>query len=474
MNALGIARLVLAQVGPNPNAPTGGGAVNTDAASVPAIALRRWYGSLTLSSPNALPSRVEWLGPLAGLGQAWVALLVGLAALLLVAVLAQGPSKALGQLLDVAGLARLLSAGMARLRRSGRLVAILLGATVVSWTAWQAPLHNRVEKRDDLALLLKTKSRAEFANEQGVLAALTPLRDLLGLGDTMVLLVGAAAVVFKFSADRWGRFDAPPGADRPSVGGLTTLCWGGAGLYAMYRVASEIRELDGLEPLGGCLFVEVGVIPPLMALADGLLLAWVLVELRGSAISDEEEGFDVAGTVAMVPSAILGCLVGLPARYAANAAGLAFFHHLPATMGDSPWIKPFLKGWGLAWLQSGSLVLVGLVGAIAWSRGTWGGVLAGYGRMLRAEGGRLTGLLVFLAAGVGGVSALAYFAVLALPAQPWVLLAADSYAHYASLPLGLLGLASLVELGSRTRGATKDSRGIDQAEGMVFAEEIAA
>ena len=37
----------------------------------------------------------------------------------------------------------------------------------------------------------------------------------------------------------------------------------------------------------------------------------------------------------------------------------------------------------------------------------------------------------------------------ALPPQPWVLAAADSYAHYATLPVGLLLLAALVELGSR-------------------------
>ena len=37
-----------------------------------------------------------------------------------------------------------------------------------------------------------------------------------------------------------------------------------------------------------------------------------------------------------------------------------------------------------------------------------------------------------------------------LPTQTWVLAAADSYAHYATLPVGLLMLAGLVELGERS------------------------
>ncbi len=48
-------------------------------------------------------------------------------------------------------------------------------------------------------------------------------------------------------------------------------------------------------------------------------------------------------------------------------------------------------------------------------------------------------------------SPLAYYVVLAMPAQPWVLLAADSYAHYASLPIGLVGLAAMVEAGESRR-----------------------
>jgi hypothetical protein len=52
-----------------------------------------------------------------------------------------------------------------------------------------------------------------------------------------------------------------------------------------------------------------------------------------------------------------------------------------------------------------------------------------------------------VAAGAG--AAAAYLVVLSLPPQTWVLSAADGYAHYASLPVGLLTLAAVVELAER-------------------------
>ena len=48
------------------------------------------------------------------------------------------------------------------------------------------------------------------------------------------------------------------------------------------------------------------------------------------------------------------------------------------------------------------------------------------------------------------VSAVAYAVVLLLPAQSWVLNAADSYAHFLTLPVGLWTLAALIELAQRS------------------------
>ncbi len=92
---------------------------------------------------------------------------------------------------------------------------------------------------------------------------------------------------------------------------------------------------------------------------------------------------------------------------------------------------------------------------LAWGRGR---VLRNFFRLLRAEGVRLVLTLAVSGLLAASLSAIAYVAVLSMPAQPWVLDAADSYAHYATLPVGLLLLAALVELAGRTLPPEPDSR----------------
>ncbi|MEO6807762.1 MAG: hypothetical protein ABI353_01435 [Isosphaeraceae bacterium] len=426
-----------------------------DPTAVPLLALRRWTTSLTLSSPESLPSHIGlW---------AW---LLGLAAALVVAIGFQGPKRALGQVLDLPGHVRLAALALKRLGRAGRLVAILLGATVVAWTVSQSLRYNSESRKDDIAALLRSKGLQELAFEQGMLAALTPLRDLAGLGDNLVLLVVGATLAFKLSADRWGG-DGPfvkglPGA----VPGLTTLVWGGAWLYVLYRLASLLPGPDLNEqglPLGGCLFVEALIVPGLMVIADGLLLAWVLIELRAAdpgAI--DADRVDVLGVLVMTPGAMLACLACLPARYLATGAWLALYdvQSLAATG-----LRVFVNGWGLVVAQAAALPVVGLAGAVAWSRGSVHAGLIGYVRLLRAEGGRLVVAIALAGLVCGGFSALSYLLVLTMPAQPWVLSAADSYAHYATLPIGLVFLSALVELGGRTRPS--DGESVDPERAFV-------
>lgn len=418
-----------------------------DPSAVPLLALRRWTTSLTLSSPEPVPSQVGlW---------AW---LLGLAAALVLAIGFQGPRRALGQVLDLPGHVRLAALALKRLGRAGRVVAILLGATVVAWTASQSLHYNNESRRDDIATLLRSKGLSELALEQGILAALTPLRDLAGLGDNLVLLVVGATLTFKLSADRWGG-DAPFAKGVPgAVPGLTTLVWGGAWLYVLYRLASLLPGPDLNEeglPLGGCLFVEALIIPGLMLIADGLLLAWVLIELRAAdpgAVGADR--VDVLGVLAMTPGAMLACVASLPARYLATGAWLALYdvQSLAATG-----LPVFVNGWGLVVAQAAALPLGGLAGSAAWSRGDVRATVIGTIRMARAEGGRLVAAMALAGLVCGGFSALSYLLVLALPAQPWVLSAADSYAHYATLPIGLVLLSALVELGGRARPPDSDS-----------------
>jgi hypothetical protein len=407
------------------------------------LALRRWCSSLTLSSPEAVPS-------LFGLWS-W---LLGLAAVLVLALVVQGPVRALRQVFDLAGLVRLLATSIDRLRGAGRMVAVTIGATVIAWTVGQTTTFNAPGGRDDLLVLTKARSLGELALEQGVLAALTPVRDLVGLGDNLPLLLAATAVLFRALIERPER---PRGVAVPGRGGVappesgwSNLVWGSTALYLLYRLASRVAGPGDL-PLGGCLVIEAAVIPLLMVVSDGVLLAWILVELRGVSLGDVgNDALEPLAVVALLPGAVLACLLAMPARYVATAVLLGL-GYLPSGVGPTA-IGSLLR-WqlnrGLADLQGAALLTVGLAGAVAWSRGTAGGALRGYLRMVAAEGGHLVALLAAAGLLAGAGSALAYVLVLSLPASSWLLSAADGYAHYATLPVGLMTVAAFVELGER-------------------------
>jgi hypothetical protein len=439
LNAWIAATSIWAQATATQGAPGAAGG-STGAASSPILALRRWYFSLTLSSPEN-PAGLAWL---------W-AILLGLVGLFLVCAVVQGPGRTLRQLLDIPGHLRLFSAAMARLRRSGRMLAVVVGATVVAWTVNQTFTYADPQGRDDLTLLLKGRRLLPFAIEQGALAAATPLRDVVGLGNIIPLLVASAVLVFQFSSDRWGSVSRviSPRASRDAAWG--TICWGATALYAVYRTISLLYGSSDL-PLSGCFGVEVVVIPLLMPLADGMLVAWVAAELRNAGMGDtsENEKLDIPGAVALMPAAALVCVLTMPGRYVSTAVALAF-QYLPA-LGPGNWLTSYVRwqlGWGVVDLQAAAIAAVGMVGALAWCRGTASSVLGGYVRLLREEGGHLLGLVIGAGVMAGSLSALAYLLVLAMPAQSWVLAAADSYAHYATLPVGLLLFAGLVELGER-------------------------
>ncbi len=65
-------------------------------------------------------------------------------------------------------------------------------------------------------------------------------------------------------------------------------------------------------------------------------------------------------------------------------------------------------------------------------------------------GGRLVAVLALSGIVAGALAATSYALVLSLPRQPWVLMAADSYAHYGTLIVGLIATAGMVELGAQT------------------------
>ena len=409
------------------------------------LALRRWCASQTLSSPESLPS-------LFGL---WV-WLAALGSLLALALVFQGPGRALRQLLDVPGHALLVAASTRRLRKAARAVAALVGLTVLSWTGSQSFAYNKSEGRDDVLKLTRARHLAELAFEQGVLAALTPLRDVTSLGANRPLLIIATLLLFRASTDIRGKSSDPAGGvdgprHRPS--GWANASWVCGALLTLYRLAS-IGTGSGDLPLGGCLMIEPLVIPALMAFSDGLLLAWVLAELRDAGFDNPvaTEVYDTRPAVDLIPASAVACLAALPARYLATALVLITEYYLPSSAVFTP-VGTYFRwqlGLGLAVVQGVALVFAGSAGAVAWGDGGVAGAVRGYGRMLASHGARLVVVFGLSGLAAGAVSAVAYVVVLSLPAAPWVLNAADSYAHYGTLPVGLWALSALVELGERS------------------------
>lgn len=409
---------------------------------------RRWYSSLTLSSADAVPS----LQPL------WM-FLGALGTLLLVSMAMQGPREALGQLFDLPGHLRLLGRSTIRLRQSSRLVGAIIGFTVLSWTAAQTLTFRMEQGREDLVLLRKSRGVTEFGLEQGVHGALTPFRDIAGLGDNLALLIVASVLLFRSMGEpqnqgsRHGKegseamiFDGSAGS-RPTR--VFLLC-GCTASYLIYRLVG--RALGSVElPLGGCLTLEVVLIPAVMLVCDGFLLSWVLTELRDSEFTagkDLESLGNVSHAVELTPAGMLTCVSLLPARYAATFALLSLDHLPPEFRGTE--VGRYLRwqlGPGLAVLQAVGLVFAGLAAVAVWSRGTVWRLPSGWVRLITAEGGRIVASLATMGIAAGVFAAIPYLFLLLLPVQTWVLAAADSYSHYATLPVAFWGLAALIDLG---------------------------
>ena len=416
----------------------------TNPNSLAPLALRRWFAGMTLSSPQGTPG-----------SHAFVALLAGLGTLFMIAVISQGPRKAISQVFDIPGHFRLLRAAMSRVWMSRRMVASIILFTVISWTGSQAMVFHLDSGRGDLLLLSKARRLGELAVEQGVLAGLTPLRDLAGLGDNLALVLIGTILVFRMAInpEKTGAFgEGDDRQERPRPG-WTNLIWGISAVYILYRSVSRAAGAGKLDlPLGGCLIVEAILIPLAMLITDGFLLAWVMTELRNAGLDvTGESRFDPLQAVSLMPGAMLACAVALPSRYIATFVFLAQAH-LPTSV-SSTLLGDYIRwqlGWGLTDIQAAALVCIGLVGVVAWSRGRIGEAISGYGRLLIREGGHLLVVLAMAVTAGSILAATAYSIVLLLPAQSWVLGAADAYAHFATLPVGLWTLAALIILAERS------------------------
>ncbi len=415
-------------------------AAGTSVNSPALLALRRWCSSLTLSSPEAVPSRYGlW---------SW---LLGIFGLVILASIMQGPLQTFRQLVDFPSQFRFFSAIWRRLLVSTRVLAATIGGTVLAWTASQMRTFSASQGRDDLVLLMKSRSLRELAAEQGVFTTLIPYRDVFSLGDNLPLLLIATIVLFRAVADRWSDPYVPPHLARHRLSPFNYAACGAGALYLLYRLACLATGLGDL-PIGGCMMLEIVIVPALMLAVDATLLSWLLVELRNAGLGDRgEETFDPQQSVSLLPGSMLACFAAVPARYIATSVLLVWLS-APTSAGTTALGRytRWQLSWGLADLQGVALITAGLAGSVAWSRGSWRGAIQGYLRLLAQEGGRLTALLAWSGLAAGFLSSLAYLLLLSMPTQTWVLAAADSYSHYATLPIGLFCLAGFVELGERS------------------------
>ncbi len=312
-------------------------------------------------------------------------------------------------------------------------------------------------------LLSRSRERLELAIEQGVFAGLTPLRDVAGLADNLPLLLCAVYLVFRASSGMLPPADPAIGhvaGERATASsrfgqergsGWSTVIWGCGSLYILYRLVARASGSMDL-PLGGCLVVEALVVPLIMLICDGYLLAWVLCELRNAGFDRlGEERFHPGPALELMPASMLACVVALPARYLVTLVFLSL-QHLPTWIGagaSGQYIR-WQLGWGLVDFQGAALVLIGLVGVVAWSRGSMAEVLWGFRRLLEEQAGHLVAALAMAAGAASLLAGFVYPLILLLPPAGWVLPAADSYAHYATLPVGLWTLAAVIELTQRS------------------------
>ena len=318
-----------------------------------------------------------------------------------------------------------------RVWRAGRVVAAAITFTVLSWTGSQT-LGFLTDKPDrgkaELILLTKSRARLELALEHGIFAGLTPLRDVAGLADNMPLLIFAVYLVFRASAGMMppvglsagaaGRAEVTPAGrhHRSRVSGWSTLIWGCGALYVLYKLVARAAGSAEL-PLGGCLVAEAVVIPLMMLVCDGFLLAWVLVEIRNAGFDDPgDEGLHPGQALELMPAAALAWPSTLPARYVATLVFLGS-QHLPTSSAAGA-MGRYIRwqlGWGLVDLQAAALVAMGLVGVVAWSRGSIGESLGGLIRLLRSQAGHLVAALAMAGAAACLLAAVAYAVVLLLP-----------------------------------------------------------
>lgn len=418
----------------------------TSSADAMLLALKRWVGGGTLSSPDTVSSPDF-------LARFW---LIGLGLLFLAGILLQGPRAFFSGLLEWSHVRQLIRAGLHRLRRRPVVPLAMAGFVLFSWTTIQLINYADPLGIDNLQRLLRTKTLPVVSFEQGFLAALTPLRDLTNLADCWPIVVAGALIAFQFTSKlQWvPRSTMNHGLKNAQF--WAQAFWVFASVWLVYRMVVGVSSEGGL-PLNTGAYVEVLLEPLMLLLIDSVILSWVLTELRDAPFSDHEQLLpNVENVLCLLPGLFFVNLLATPGRYAAHGLWLvwnAIVDLITANNLVSPTLVNYVV-WGLSWgiiyLQVIAFPLMILIGAAAWSQGSLRETLRISARVMKNQAS--TVFLITLFCGMLSFISTATISTLILshPTESWVLMATDSYSHYASLFIGLLLVSCQIQLGEES------------------------
>jgi hypothetical protein len=419
--------------------------VNTDSADAMLLALKRWVGQGTLTSPDtasAFDSLVRY----------W---LFALCAIALAGIVAQGPKRFFLGLTRWSDFKALLGMGLVRLRSRLVVPMALAGFVLCSWTTSQLLQYDSVANLDALQLSLRGKTIAMFGLEQGVLTALTPLRDLLALADVWPLAAAGLFFGFRYTSQAQWVPRSVKTSEQIRAQTLAQIFWVVVAVWLVYRIVVGVSGEGGL-PLHSGAWFEVALEPATMLLIDSVLAAWVVVELRDSLMSDSDSlGPDPVKIFSLFPAMIFVCFLLAPGRYFAHVVWLAWNSFVDQAAQSGAVAPDILSGviWALSWgivdIQVIAMPFALLAGAAAFGGGSIGRVLRIAWRTLRGDASLY--FATTIAMGTFGLMSTSLLTSLMLshPSEPWVLMAADFYCHLASLAIGLWYLCCLIELCSR-------------------------
>jgi hypothetical protein len=444
--------------------------IDTDSADAMILALKRWVGQSSLTNPQTS-------SPSDFLTQYW---LIALAAIFVFGLLAQGPRRFLVGLFQRSEFEAILKSGLVRLRSRLLVPLAMFGLLLTSWSTSQLLQYRSTANFDALQLTLRGKTVTAYSLEQGVMTAITPLRDLISLADAWPLVAAGLFCGFRYASMAQWIPNSIKTRLQFRAQFYNQIFWIVSSIWLVYRLVVGVSGDGGLPLYSGAWF-EIVLEPITMVLIDATLLAWVIVEIRDSLTSDTERlAPNFESIFELFPSIVLVSILLAPARIFSHLVWLTWNTALENIDGSQMPVQIVQKviwalSWGLIDLQTMAAPLAILAGAVAFGRGSVRQTLGVLWRTLRAKGSLYFQITV--AMGVLGffTTSSTTMLMLAHPAEPWVLMAADFYSHMLSLGVGLWYLSCLIELcstfvKSETELTTEKSMYSDKARFAIETE----